>query len=85
MEIGQLYQFVLMIILIGMLLGVGVIVLDKFTATSGISTTASTAINNTRDALTPIASTWLPLIVTVAVLAVVLVLVIRSFSGTGAR
>ena len=85
MEIGQLYQFVLMVILIGMLLGVGVIVLDKFTGTSGISTTASTAINNTRDAITPIASTWLPLIVTVSVLSVVLVLVIRSFSGTGVR
>lgn len=86
MEIGQLYQFILMIVLIGMLLGVGIIVLDKFTGTSGISSTASTAINNTRDALTPIASTWLPLIVTVAVLAVVLVLVIRSFGASqGAR
>ena len=80
MEIGQLYQFILMIVLIGMLLGIGVIVLDKFAATSGISDTAGTAINSTRDALTPIATTWLPLIVTVAALAVVLVLVIRSFA-----
>ena len=85
MELGQLYQFVLVIILIGMLLGVGIIVLDRFQQTSGISDTAITTIGNTVSAITPIASTWLPLIVTVAVLAVVLILVIRSFSGAGGR
>lgn len=79
MEVGQLYQLVLLLVLIGMILGVGVLVLDKFGTSSGVSSTASTAINNTRDAITPIASTWLPLIVTVAVLAIILTLVIRSF------
>ena len=83
MEVGQLYQLVLLLVLIGMILGVGVLVLDKFGSTSGVSATASTAINNSRDAITPIASTWLPLIVTVAVLAIILTLVIRSFAGQG--
>ena len=84
MELGELYQFVLLLILIGMLLGIGVLVLDKFAQTSGITPAAALAVNNTRDAITPIASTWLPLIVTVAVLAIILVLVIRSF-GMGTR
>jgi len=81
MELRDLYQFVLLVVLVGMLLGVGVLILDKFAATDGLTSTTIEAINDTRDALTPIASTWLPLIVTVAVLSIILVLVIRSFSG----
>jgi len=79
MEVGELYQFVLLLVLVGMILGVGVLVLDKFAQTSGVSGEAAEAINDTRDAITPIASTWLPLIVTVAVLAIILTLVVRSF------
>jgi len=41
-----------------MILGVGILVLDKFSASSGVSATASTAINATRDALSPVATTW---------------------------
>ena len=81
MEIGELYQFVLLIVLVGMILGVGILVLDKFAASSGISADAASTLNSTRDAMTPIATTWLPLIVTVAALAIVLTLVIRSFAG----
>ena len=85
MEIKDLYQLVLLLVLVGMILGVGILVLDNFTNTTGITSSASTAINNTRDALAPISTTWLPLIVTVAVLAIILVLVIRSFAGAGGR
>jgi hypothetical protein len=81
MEIGQLYQLVLLLVLVGMILGVGVLVLDKFGQSSGVTAAASTTINATRDAISPIATTWLPLIVTVAVLAIILTLVIRSFAG----
>ena len=80
MEVGDLYQFVLMIVLVGMILGVGIMVLYSFGGSSGVSSAASTAINNTGAALAPIASTWLPLIVTVGVLSIILVLVIRSFA-----
>lgn len=80
MEIGDLYQFVLMLVLIGMILGVGVIVLDNFATSDSITATAATAINASRDAITPIATTWLPLIVTISVLAIILTLVIRSFA-----
>lgn len=81
MEVAGLYQFVLLLVLIGMILGVGVLVLDKFAATSGLTSNAITAINDTVNAITPISTTWLGLIVTIAVLAIILTLVIRSFAG----
>jgi len=80
MEMGDLYQLVLLLVLIGMLLGVGILVLGKFTETPGVSATFNTTIDNTISAISPIASTWLPLIVTVSVLAIILTLVIRSFA-----
>ena len=80
MEIGDLYQLVLVLVLVGLILGIGVLVLGKFGATTGITDDASDAINETIDALTPIASDWLPLIVTVSVLAIILALVLRSFA-----
>ena len=83
MQVGELYQFVLLLVLIGMILGVGILVLDNFSTSTGVTATAQTAINGTRDALSPIATTWLPLIVTVAVLAIILTLVIRSFAMRG--
>ena len=79
MQIGELYQLVLLLVLVGLILGVGVLTLGKFENTSGVTTKAGAALNSTIDALTPIASSWLPLIVTVAVLAIIMVIVIRSF------
>lgn len=79
MEVSQLYDFVLLIVLVGMILGVGLLVLANFT--NAISGDAGTSVNNTITALGPIASTWIPLIVTIASLAIILILVIRSFGG----
>lgn len=84
MEIGGLYQFVLLLVLVGMIIGVGILVLDKFSTSTGVTAAASLAINNTRAEIATIASTWLGLIVTIAVLAIILSLVIRSF-GMGGR
>jgi len=80
MEIGELYQFILLIVLVSMILGVGLIVLGNFSTASGVTADAATAINGTIDALSPIGTTWMPLIVTVAVLAIILTMVIRSFN-----
>jgi len=82
MDIAGLYNFVLLIVLVGILGGVGVLLLDKFTTSSGVTSTAQTSINGTRDAVGEIGSTWMSLIVTIGVLAVILVLVLRSF-GVG--
>jgi type II secretory pathway component PulF len=81
MEISQLYGFVLLMVLVGMILGVGILVLDKFKAANTTSTAANTSLTASISAISPIASTWIGLIVTVAVLAIILVLVIRSFAG----
>ena len=85
MELQNLYPLVLTIVLIGMILGVGILVLDKFKAANTTSTAANTSLTGTVAAMAPIASTWLPLVITVAVLAIILVLVIRSFAGAGNR
>ena len=80
-EVSGLYQFVLLLVMVGMILGIGILTLDKFYGTTGITANAKSAIGNTTLALTPIATDWLPLIVTVAVLAIILTLVIRSFAA----
>lgn len=79
MELNTLYTLVLSIVLVGLLLGIGVIVLDKFSQSTGMTTASELALNNSRDAIAPIAGTWIPLIITVAVLAIILTLVITSF------
>ena len=63
MDVGDLYNFVLLVVLIGMLLGVSMVVLSNFSIATGVTAAGSGAINNTITALTPIASTWMPLIV----------------------
>lgn len=85
MELRNLYSFVLLLVLVGMIVGVGVLVLDKFAATSGVTTAAITSINASRDAVGGIATSWMALIVTIAVLAIILALVISSFGGSGRR
>ena len=79
MEVGGLYQFVLLIVLVGLVAGVGVLVLDKFGSTSGVTGEASTAINASRDAVADIPEDWMALIVTIGVLAIILSLVIGGF------
>jgi hypothetical protein len=85
MEIGGLYQFVLIIILTGMLVGVGVLALDKFQATTGLTTDAVTAINNSKQAVASVSNTWMGLIVTIGVLAIIIGLVIGGFYLAGRR
>mgnify|MGYP001275647349 CR=1 FL=1 len=57
----------------------------NITYTYGAATKSSDATDDVNDAITPIASTWLPLVVTVAILAIILTLVITSFAFGGRR
>lgn len=79
MDIGNLYQFVLVLVLVGMLVGVGVLALDKFGQTAGITDKAQEAINASRDAVGEVSITWMDLIVTIGVLAIIIGLVISGF------
>lgn len=81
MELNQLYNFVLLIGMVGIILGVTLVILGQLSRSSGITASASSAVNSTITSLTPISSTWLPLIVTVAVLGIVLGIVLSSFSN----
>ena len=85
MEVGELYQFVLLLVMIGLILGVGILVLDKFQATSGLTNNSIIAINGTINAISPIASSWLPLVVTIVVLVIIVGLVIRGFGAAQGR
>jgi hypothetical protein len=79
MELKDLYGFVLLLVVIGLLLGVSALILDKFYASSGLTANAQYAIGNTTEALRPIPNTWLPVITVIAAASIVLTLVIRSF------
>ena len=79
MEIGQMYQYVLLLVLVGIVIGVGVMVLDKLGGSSSVTVAASTAINSTRDQIAGIASNWLGIITIVVIAAIILGLVMSSF------
>jgi len=81
MDISALYTFVLTLVLIGMITGVGLLVLDKFSASVTADSVAQNATKDTIKALAEIPGTWLGLVVTIVVLAIILSLVIRSFAG----
>lgn len=82
MEVGGLYNFVLLIALVGILLGVVLTIIGQLANSTGIKgTTAHTSLNQTVSAMTPLATTWMPLVVTVTVLGIVLAIVLNSFSN----
>lgn len=85
MQINNLYGFVLSLVLVAVVVGVGMIVLSNFGGTGGLSTGASTALNNSVTSLSAILNTWYPLIITVGVLGVVIALLLASFGGSGAN
>jgi len=76
MNIGDLYPVILTLVLVGMILGVGLLVLSKFSEQVGGD--AGTAINGTITALDDFV-TWIPVIVVVVAASIILGLVVRSF------
>ena len=81
MEIDGLYQFILLLVLVGLIAGVGVLVLDKFAATTGLTESAKSTLYNASGAIGDIPKTWMTLIVTIGVLSIVIIMVVRSFGG----
>ena len=80
-QIGNLYPTILALVLIGMLLGAGLLVLDKF---QGAMTAGSKAQNGTLkaiDALYDIPNTWLAVIVVVIVAGLVIAILVGAFGG----
>jgi hypothetical protein len=80
MELQQLYGAALLLVLVALVIGVGVLVLDKFSSTSGVTAAAQIALNGSRDAISGLSTNWMPLIVTIVALAIILGLVIGAFA-----
>lgn len=80
MSIGELYPAILALVLAGILLGVGLTVLGNLSTSTGITSQASSAINTSITAIGGFA-TWFTVIVVIVAAAVIIGLVIRSFSG----
>jgi type II secretory pathway component PulF len=78
MQLGDMYPAVLTIVLIGIIIGVGVIVLDEFGRSASVGAQASCAVNSTRDSVDDFV-TWIPVIVIIIAAAIILGLVMRSF------
>lgn len=82
MNIGDLYPAILSLVLVGVILGVGILILDKLGSTSGMGVSASTAINATRDSVDDFAG-WISTIVVIIAASVIIGLVVRSFGSGG--
>lgn len=79
MQIGEVYMFVLLMVLTVIIVGVGILVLQQLGSSSGVTGIAKAAIDNGTKALAPITATWMPLWVTIGSIAVVLTLVLGAF------
>jgi len=80
-NIGALYPTILALVLIGMIVGAGLLVLDKF---SGAMTAGSYAQNGTNKAITAlyeIPNTWLAVIIVVIVAGLVISILVGAFGG----
>lgn len=56
-DVSGLYNFILLLVLIGLIVGVGLVVLANFEASTAVTGSASTAINNTVTAISAIPNT----------------------------
>jgi len=85
MDIQGLYGFVLTLVLVGMIVGIGVLVLDKLTTSTAVTASANTSIIASRDAIGSVATDWMGLIVTIGILALILGMTIAGFAYFGRR
>ena len=82
MDLKDLYGVALTLVLVGIVFGAGVLVLQNFKDATGVTgTAAATTINSKQNAVSRIATTWLPVIVVIVAAAIILGLVLRSFGG----
>ena len=70
--------------MVGMIIGVGVVSIDKLSSAAGStyttsSNTLTTALGNVSAAIQSIATSWLGLIVIIVVLAIIITIMIKSF------
>ena len=81
MKLQDMYPAVLTLVLVAILLGVGLTVLGNLSTAGGISATASTAVNSSILAIDDFVP-WFTVLVVIIAAAIIIGMVIRSFSGT---
>lgn len=79
-NLESVIKYVMVLVIAGVFLGVGLTVLSSLADSTATSGTAETAVNNTVTAIAAIPSTWLPIIVIVAMAAIILFMITR-FGG----
>lgn len=82
MKLGDMYPAVLTLVLVSILLGVGLTVLGNLATSTGITPEASLAINNSILAIDDFVP-WFTVLVVIIAAAIIIGMVIRSFSGGG--
>ena len=80
-NIGALFPTVLSLVLVGILLGAGLMILGEFQGAMDTGSTEANATGDAIDAVSDIATTWLPLLVVVIVAGLVIYVLLRSFGG----
>jgi len=81
-DLNKVIQYIMVLVIAGMFLGIGVTVLNSLADSSATSGTAETAINNTVTAIATIPSTWLPILVIVAMAGIVIFLITKFGSNS---
>lgn len=81
MKLQDMYPAVLTLVLVAILLGVGLTVLGNLSTSTGITTQASTAINDSITAIDDFVP-WFTVLVVIIAAAIIIGMVIRSFSGS---
>ena len=83
MGIGEIYGAVLTFVLVGVVLGIGIYILQKTAASSGLSSDAVAAINSTSTNLGTFGTTWIPILLIVLGAGITISLLVSSFMGKG--
>ena len=79
MGIQDIFPIALTLVLVVVVVGLGVLITDKFANTTGVTLAANTTLQAGRDAIGSLVSDWLALIVLVVAAAIIIGVLIRSF------
>jgi len=80
MDLGSLFPALLVFLITAVMIGIGVFILDKIGA-SGLTTSATTSINSTRDSFATLGTTWFPILVIVLGAVLVIGMLMSGFGG----
>jgi len=81
-DLNKVIQYIMVLVIAGMFVGIGLTVLSSLADSSATTGTAEGAINSTITAIATIPSTWLPILVIVAMAGIVIFLITKFGSNS---